>query len=275
LSFMMLACDPDPVYQSDINSYHLKHLERSNLALFSWGIGLTEDITGTSRNLGDGFTAYNPKNWIIMTNDSTTGEGVPLTMANYFANNPLAIGVCSVRMDSVTAEIVDSTLIMRQSYQEGTDPELEKQSVYTHEVGHCLGLQHSDLWGGTNANIMWPNTSGADTPSVLELAAVADTYTPVQIPTGTSISGNRMLFNHINAGADVVRHWTFPVFTIYPYKPLTRALRPSKIKPGKNLTGPVTEVIYTYYKSGSSKSSKALRDEHNCGIYHKTTIIRK
>ena len=188
------------------------YVGRANTALSAWQIGLATGLIGTSRSLGNSFSAHNPANWITVSDAGCSAYGVSADTISSCVLGGATIGVCETRMVSSTGAIVDSTAILLKEYQAGADTEAEKQSVFTHEVGHCLGLKHSPS-AAIAANlqrIMYPSTAGADTPHSGELTAVADAYSPtVKAPS----TGNRDTYYNISNGF-AVRHQSFPLFYI-------------------------------------------------------------
>ena len=180
-------------------------LSRANTGLAAWQIGLAQGVTGFTRNL-DNESGHNPPNWITVTDSTCQARGVPDTLSANCALAGGVIGICQVRFFTAgeVGRIVDSTMLQLASFQNGSTSEAEKQSVFTHEIGHCLGLQHS----GSTADIMFASTAGADTPSAGELSSVASAYSPtVQSPTS-------MPAKFSQTSGTPVRFWTFPVFTI-------------------------------------------------------------
>jgi len=184
------------------------YLQRANTGLSTWAIDLVQNQTASSRTLGDSYTAHNPKNWITASGNDCVAVGVPSSLQG--SGCPFGgsvIGVCETRYYTSTGEIVDSTLLMNKNYQDSSfNSNSDKQSVFTHEIGHCLGLKHTNVI----TNIMYPSTAGADTPAAGELAAIADAYKPtVKAPSST----NRDDYFSVT-GSNAVRQFTFPSFII-------------------------------------------------------------
>jgi hypothetical protein len=180
-------------------------LARARLGLQAWHIGIAPDQLAPVRRLGDRHTAHSPKNWITVAGTDCQAEGVPDTMTG---NCPLTgdvIGVCELRV-SPGGEIVDSTVLLLDSYQYGDARESDKVSTFVHEVGHCLGLRHSSQ----ASNVMYPTAQGADRPSAGELAAVAEAYRPrVKAPSAQTRDG----YFAVEEG-NPVRQFAFPSFAI-------------------------------------------------------------
>ncbi len=180
------------------------YLDRADTALLAWQIGLQTGLRSSGRAVNPGFQ-YNPQNWITVAGSDCVAKGVPGDLLG--ANCPLTggvIGVCATRFFSSTGQIVDTTAVLLNSFQTSASS-AEAQSVFTHEVGHCLGLKHT----ASTLNIMFADTSGANTPSAAELSAVDAAYEPtVQSPD--TITGNAFFTG--STGGPYVRHFSFPQF---------------------------------------------------------------
>ncbi len=162
----------------------------SQTALDSWGINLTNNNNlSVLRNVTVGYT-FNPPNWITVTEGDCEAQGVPARLKSECPfSDATVIGVCYTRPYTSGANlgtIIDSTILIRKATLEGGATNANKQSIFVHEIGHCLGLQH---WGNTGADDsslepmgahithnMFPNLTGGDTPEAQELAAIAAVY---------------------------------------------------------------------------------------------------
>ena len=201
-----------------LGSMSAVHAARAGQALQSWRIGLSAPSRATSRSFGTWtHMAYEPMNYMTVTDDACSDPGVPADLAG--PNCPFAIqggvpseiiGVCQVREYRGSAEIADTTLLVRASYQD--DPGISaalKQAIWTHEVGHCLGMQHASQAG----NLMYPYLSLATTePSPGELQAANAAYFPVAQAPDTAIGAEYYLQE---SGASV-RQFQIPSFHTPP-----------------------------------------------------------
>ena len=195
---------------------------RATTGLDAWQIGLSTALRAGARGVSTSFQ-FSPPNWITSSGDDCVAVGIPDALKGsgcVFAQSSSTIGVCWTRILTSAGQagrILDTTALLRNSYQTGGSSTADKQSVFTHEIGHCLGLQHTTGDGtGTAPDcgvsplncIMFPNTAGADTPHASEISAVQSAYSPtVQSPT---VGSSR----YFSTSGSVVRHWTFPVFYV-------------------------------------------------------------
>lgn len=188
--------DPDPLY-----------LERAQAALAAWQLDLDTGDLAALRTMGDDFTAHNPPHWITVADESCAAEGVGDGLRADCPLNEAVIGVCETRYYPDTGEIVDTTLVVFDGFQEGDASEADKLAVFVHEIGHCMGLRHSD----TEQHVMYPTTSGADMPANVELGAVAKAYLPTAQEPPKGIADK--FFAKTSAGA-TVRIMSAPAFAI-------------------------------------------------------------
>jgi Metallo-peptidase family M12 len=239
-------------------------VSRANTALDEWQIGLAKNLSATGRTTNSSFQ-YNPPNWITASGDTCAAKGVPPELLG--ANCPLkggVIGVCLTRGFTSTGQILDTTALMLSDFQNSASS-AEAQSVFTHEVGHCLGLRHPCEFGGTpnctgneatfQPFIMFPNTSGVNTPSASERTALASAYTPaVQSPTTTTVTGGFTIFTETQTGV-FLRHFQFPQF-------FTSASIGSRfsvdgadaeLPPGQSAEG-VTAILHLLYADGREET---------------------
>ena len=176
-----------------VNNPNGGYIALAQAGLDAWDIGLDSNrATGIFRNITLGY-AYNPPNWITVTGANCEGGGISRSLQENcpFAENGV-IGVCLLHVYSdieTKGQIRDSTIMVLDTFL--TDimySDAEKLSVFIHEVGHCLGLQH---WGNTDdtdsaiepgtlaqktAHVMYPNLSGADVPANAEIASLKAVY---------------------------------------------------------------------------------------------------
>ena len=197
-------------------------INRATTGLDAWQIGLGTSFRGGARGVSTAFQ-FSPPNWITSSGDDCVAVGIPDALKGsgcVFAQSSSTIGVCWTRILTSAGQagrILDTTALMRNSYQSGAASAADKQSVFTHEIGHCLGLQHTTGDGtGTAPDcgasalncIMFPSTAGADTPHASEISAVQSAYSPtVQSPT---VDSSR----YFSTSGSVVRHWSFPTFFV-------------------------------------------------------------
>jgi hypothetical protein len=250
-------------------------VSRANTALDEWQIGLAKNLSATGRTTNSNFQ-YNPPNWITAAGDTCAAKGVPAELQG--ANCPLkggVIGVCLTRGFTSTGQILDTTAIMLSDFQNSASS-AEAQSVFTHEVGHCLGLRHPCEFGGTpnctgneatfQPFIMFPNTSGVNTPSASERTALASAYSPtVRSPTTPTVTGGFTIFTETQTGV-YLRHFQFPQF-------FTSASIGSRFSaegvdaeppPGPSAEG-VTAILHLLYADGREETrilDSNLRPKH-------------
>ncbi len=219
------------------------YVDRSNAGLTAWNANLVTNTLTNDRTLGNSSFAHNPANWITVSDSTCNVVGVPTSLSGACPLTGGVIGVCETRFLS-TGEIVDSTLLILTSFQTDTSvADAEKQSVFTHEIGHCLGLKHTT----DSANVMFANTSGANSPSSSELAAIADAYNPFDGAVSTS---NRDNFYNVTGG-NALLHFSFPLFHISANIGNRGGLSSEPPGPGKPITGPVTTVRHYMHRDGT------------------------
>ncbi len=183
-------------------------LNWANNSLAAWQINLEENLTQVGRG--------SAKNWVTVDREDCIADGVP---SDYHSGNcglrGSTIGICYYSFTPSTGEIQESLAIMEKDYLEDSSVSLEdKQAVFIHEVGHCLGLRHPNMpcGGGTGTNlcVMHPViTFGAKNPHADELSAVQAAYNPISDPTGAPQAGR---FG--DTGGRIQRHFINPVFHI-------------------------------------------------------------
>lgn len=250
-------------------------VSRANTALDEWQIGLAKNLSATGRSTNSSFQ-YNPANWITAAGDTCAAKGVPVELQG--ANCPLkggVIGVCLTRGFTSTGQILDTTAIMLSDFQNSASS-AEAQSVFTHEVGHCLGLRHPCEFGGTpnctgseatfQPFIMFPNTSGVNTPSSSERTALASAYSPtVQSPTTPTVTGGFTIFTETQSGV-YLRHFQFPQFFTSASigSRYSVAGADAEPPPGPSAEG-VTAILHLLYADGREETrilDAHLRPKH-------------
>ncbi len=238
---------------------------RANTALDEWQIGLAKNLSATGRTTNSSFQ-YNPANWITAAGDTCAAKGVPAELQG--VNCPLrggVIGVCLTRGFTSTGQILDTTAIMLSDFQNSASS-AEAQSVFTHEVGHCLGLRHPCEFGGTpnctgseatfQPYIMFPNTSGVNTPSAEERTALASAYSPtVRSPTIPTVNGGATtIFTETQTGV-YLRHFQFPQFFSSASIGSRYSVAGADVEPapGPSAEG-VTSILHLLYADGREET---------------------
>lgn len=154
----------------DLESTPEAHIARSNTGLAAWQIGIQPGTVAYSRNTTEG-SEYNPRNWIAVTDETCMGAGIPRSLMEDCPLVGQVLGITEVRFYN-NGTIADTTILLLDSYLVSGAPDSEKQSVYTHEIGHSLGMKHT----ATTDYIMYPTTAGDDTPDEDEIAILKEMY---------------------------------------------------------------------------------------------------
>jgi hypothetical protein len=243
-AFARCGGDESNVLQSDPQA----HVTRTRNGLAAWQISaLPASAIGYARNTDPEYV-YNPPNWVAVTNESYVGEGIPDSFreADDFAD-PAVLGITEWRYKGDTGEIMDTTVLIRDSFiVDSTFSEAEKQSVYTHELGHAFGLIHSSLL----ADIMYPTTAGSNTPSSAELAAIDDAYDPLD---GSISSTTKDRFYVPENWTTPTMHRTLPTFVIY-HPDMGHIGAEVEMPAGEPIKGTVITVRHYLYRDGSEKT---------------------
>ena len=182
-----------------------------NEALDSWRIGLPHVQFAATRSMQPGY-AYSPANWMVVSDDSCTATGMPSGMAG--ANCPFpgtnVIGFCSFRIYSGSGQIADTTLVIRASYQNSNLASYaRKRAVCIHEIGHCIGLAHTD----DLAHVMYPYVTDTPAPHSVELAAAAEAYVPQPAaPSATTRDAFYFYYTNSSDATVTIRQFSLPRF---------------------------------------------------------------
>ena len=163
-------------------------------AMELWAIGLELDNVQVGR--------HGAKNWITVAKENCKAEGVPDGKRGRNCGlKGSTIGICYYGFDG-DGKITESIAIMEKSYLESGEEEKHKIGVFTHEIGHCLGLLHpgtgcsSRSSSGTNGCVMNPVVNfveyGSDaggSPASEEITAVREAYGDGTAPMAVRPSG--------------------------------------------------------------------------------------
>ena len=160
------------------------YLEQTNNALAAWDINLQTGVLGTSRNIRPGYQA-NPPNWVTVASQADCDAlGIPLDQRQEGEECALKgdfVGVCLVHVYESGPNagiIVDSTVIIERETLNGFSTAMGgldmMKGLITHEIGHCLGLQH------------WGAALGADEDSDAEFGNDTDHQTHIMYPALTA-----------------------------------------------------------------------------------------
>ncbi|MBW7857414.1 MAG: matrixin family metalloprotease [Leptonema sp. (in: Bacteria)] len=181
-------------------------IQRAEIGLNEWQIGLNTKFRSRFRNAGGDPGSYDPPNWLAISDRNCLAMGVPYGLRqNCPLSNAAVLGVCQIVNSQITGEILNTTILIARDFQLNDSVALDERiSVLTHEIGHCLGLTHSN----TNSDIMYPDLSGANHPSVGELAAIQSSYIYYIPPVDAS------RFDKSQNG-NVLRHFREPAFFLY------------------------------------------------------------
>lgn len=191
--------DPDPLY-----------VDYARQALQAWDIGLDPDLIAGAREFGDAYTAHHPRNWMTVSGSDCDADGIAPGLQE---NCPLGtggvgneiIGICETRVYP-SGEIVDTTLIVWDEFLEGEALAPDKQAVFIHEVGHCLGLKHQSA----KKHVMYSTIAGEDRPSPEEHEAIEGVYDPVEEPSKQTANK----FYATSSQGNPLRHHDFPRFVV-------------------------------------------------------------
>lgn len=220
-------------------------VQRAEIGLNEWQIGLNTKFRSRFRNAGGDPGSYDPPNWLAMSDRNCLAMGTPLEMRQ---NCPLAntavLGVCQIVNSQINGEILNTTILIARDFQMDEAKALDERiSVITHEIGHCLGLTHSN----TTTDIMYPNLSGANHPSAGELTAIQSSYL-YYIPPADNTRFSK------SQNGNVLRHFREPAFFLYDgdsYQSSTFAMLDSNEEADKKIEsdlGPVEVKTYLFYK---------------------------
>ena len=248
------------------NNPVIAYLEQTNLALRSWNIGLQTGVLGTSRNINPGYQA-NPPNWITVTSQTDCHAlGVPLDLRGSDAECILdegVVGICAVwsYKDGPNAgEIIDTTIIVEREALEDFTMNMELDNIkalLSHEIGHCLGLQHwgslpdidedSDVEPGNSSDhqthIMYPalipSTPGMpstpSTPKNEEITAIREIYDTDPMgcgdanPSGDCVNPSTLTNNDCGSATSAADHDAYEDFIPCYYTPVSDQVPPPRL----------------------------------------------
>ncbi len=263
---MILILNQCSINKLESTEGQINHVARSLQGLTAWAIGLHSPYEiGRARELGGVSNVNNPAHWIAISDEECNGVGIPLELK---INCPIGesgvIGITYLRFNSDTNRIYDTTILLLDSFMNDSSiSEAEKQSVYTHEIGHALGLGHyMDLnYNGTpyvaaddeTSHVMYWNTNGADHPAVKELAVVSGVYStdPSTEPVDPGDSWHLYFYSEIASGVYTYSiHDSKPMFTVYPYQLPFPTKSEIKLEKGPKIEGNLTTVIHKMKRGG-------------------------
>lgn len=234
------------------------YVSRAATALTTWNINLQTGVTAGERSTDTNYV-MNPPNWITVANSGCNARGIPASWQGSTCSlTGGTIGLCITRFNTSgsTGKLVDTTLVMLDTFQSDTSQtEATKQSVFTHEVGHCLGLRHAEAGGAsqcggayTNCN-MYPSTAGADTPHAAELSAIDAAYNPIAVPPVDRYS---------QTSGVAIRHHSDPTFTVSSvigsaYTDADSNETQSIAEPGVPIDGDIEVRVHAYKRDGTEE----------------------
>ncbi len=203
--FCFTDSDNPPGIYGDAATYKT----RAAFGLDSWQIGLNTQTYASTRQMNSG--GYIPANWITVTDDLCNATGVPADLQGssncpFYQTN--VIGICQIRVWGGTASIADTTLVIRKSYQDNMAvSETRKKAVFSHEIGHCLGLRHTN-----NIDyVMYPFITDTPSPHADELSAIHEAYPTPTEPSATT-RDNFYFTQVVGSSTLAIRQYSFPVF---------------------------------------------------------------
>ena len=155
LTIFVMSCSTTPLFK-DKNS--INYLKLAEKALMMWGI----NRIGFSHVRKPGM-----KNWVTVASDKCEAHGVPEYVKNKcLLAFPNMGGLTATLHNKETGVIINSTVIISKNYLDMEYLSNEaRQRIFTHEIGHAIGLKHSPL---TKSVMFLGNDRSTGTKPLLE-----------------------------------------------------------------------------------------------------------
>ena len=203
------------------------HLQWTKQALSAWNLNLDTSLKANSLNEIPGENTNGTKNSSLVAKNFITID----TLSDQPST---VVGLCEIgyySSGSYVGLIAQTTLTIRKSYLLSTTiSNNHKLSAFIHEIGHCLGLRHSDdspalsctasmntSISNTQQCVMYssisPKSVAIILPSKEELTAIKSVYKAINnVSSPTNEYMNR--FSTVANTTNVIRQFTYPKFYI-------------------------------------------------------------